>query len=584
MNNDVGFTINGKKVYGQKGQTVLEVARSNDINIPALCYHPDLDIKASCRMCLIEIKGKKELFTSCSTEICEGMVVNTESNRINQARKINLELIFAQHREECNDCIWSFNCQLLKLAKKYDVEIARFTGRKNKFPVYEFGPALIFDSSKCIDCGNCIDVCKKQSVNFLEKQEKNHLFEVVPTGNEKRDCTYCGQCIVHCPVGAFEAIGEFEDVEKPLQEKDKIVIFQFAPSIRTSIGEEFDLPYGEVVTDKLVAGIRKLGADKVFDVSVGADFTTTEEAKELLDKIEKNSGPCFSSCCPAWVKFVEFNYPEFIPNLATTRSPQSIMGGLIKTYYAEKERINPKNIVVVSIMPCVAKKYEIRRPEVETEGTKPVDYILTTRELAYLFHKNKIDLKNIKPEKADDPMGVPSGGGVIYGASGGVAESAIRSAYARTTKQKLSKIEFEELRGVDGIKKANIKMDDKEIKMVVASGLGNARKILEELKKDPKKYDAVEVMACPGGCIGGGGQPVPSNSEIRKKRAEGLYSLDRDAVTRIAHENPIVKEVYDKYLTDEKIIHKVCHTSYSAKKREVKISPQFNGEEKYGKN
>ncbi|MFH1749900.1 MAG: [FeFe] hydrogenase, group A [bacterium] len=584
MDDKIKFTINRKKVEGKKNQTVFEVARENEIDIPSLCYHPDLDIKASCRMCLIEIRGQEGLHTSCSTEIVEGMVVTTESKNINHARKVNLELIFAQHSEECNDCIWSFNCQLLKLAKKYNVEINRFIDRKTNFPVYEFGPALIFDSSKCIDCGNCIDACKQQSVNFLEKQEKDHMFRVVPTEDPKRDCTYCGQCIVHCPVGAFEAVGEFKDVEKPLQEKDKTVIFQFAPSIRTSIGEEFNLPYGEIVTDKLVAGIRKLGVDKVFDVSVGADFTTTEEAKELMEKLEEGSGPCLSSCCPAWVKFVEFNYPEFIPNLATTRSPQSIMGGLIKTYYAQKEKLDSKKIVVVSIMPCVAKKYEIRRPELEIDGIKPVDYILTTRELAYLFHKNKIDLKNINPEKADDPMGIPSGGGVIYGASGGVAESAIRSAYAKATKQKLPKIEFEELRGMEGIKKANINMGDKEVKMVVASGLGNARKILEELKKDPKKYDAVEIMACPGGCIGGGGQPVPSNSDIRKKRAESLYKLDEKSEIRVAHENPIVKKVYKDYLTNDKIIHKICHTYYSAKKREVKISPQINKIEKHGKN
>ncbi len=578
MNDSIQLIINNKKIQGQKNQTVLEVARNNNIDIPALCYHPDLKIKANCRMCLIEIRGQKGLHTSCSTEVKEGMVIDTESKKINHARKVNLELIFAQHREECHDCIWSFNCQLLRLAKKYNVEITRFVNRKKGFPVYEFGPALIFDSSKCIDCGNCIDACKQQSVNFLEKEEKDHLFEVVPTKDQKRDCTYCGQCIVHCPVGAFEAVGEFEDVEKPLQEKDKTVIFQFAPSIRTSIGEEFDLPYGEVVTDKLVAAIRRLGVDKVFDVSVGADFTTTEEARELLDKFNKGRGPCLSSCCPAWVKFVEFNYPEFIPNLATTRSPQLIIGGLIKTYYADKEKLDPKKIVVVSVMPCVAKKYEIRRPELEINGLKPVDYILTTRELAYLFHKYKIDLKNIKPEKADNPLGVPSGGGVIYGVSGGVAESALRSAYAKSTKQKLPKIEFDELRGMEGIKKANIKIGDKEIKMIVASGLGNARKILEELKKDPKKYDAVEIMACPGGCIGGGGQPVPSNSEIRKKRAQSLYNLDKEADVRIAHESPIVKEVYDKYLVNDKIIHEVCHTSYSQKEREVKLNTSIGGE------
>jgi iron-only hydrogenase group A len=322
----------------------------------------------------------------------------------------------------------------------------------------------------------------------------------------------------------------------------------------------------------LVAGIKKLGVDKVFDTSVGADFTTTEEAAELMEKIAKKTTPCLSSCCSAWVKFVEFYYPEFVPHIATTRSPQSILGSIIKTYWAEKENIDPKKIVVVSVMPCVAKKYEIRRPELKVSGVMPVDYVLTTRELAYLLKKNKIDLTKITPQKADDPLGIPSGAGVIYGASGGVMESALRSAYHKFTKKKLPRIEFKEVRGMEGIKRAKIKLNGKLVKLAVVNGLGNGKIILEELRKNKKAYDAVEVMACYGGCVGGGGQPVPTDSKIRLDRAGSLYDIDTKKEVRMAYQNPIVKKVYQDYLVNKKIIHQVCHTSYRPKQKEVKFA------------
>ncbi|MFH1036777.1 MAG: [FeFe] hydrogenase, group A [Patescibacteria group bacterium] len=572
MNPDkIGIKINGKKAVAENGKTVLEVLRMSGIKVPTLCYHSDLDIKANCRICMVEVKGKKDLCPSCSMKISEGMEIITDSPRIRRARKINLELLFAQHREECTDCIWGFDCRLLKLAKQYKINIKRFIDRKTNYPVYEFGPALIFDSSKCIDCKNCVEMCQRQGVCFLEVKEKDDFFQIFPSADKKRDCIYCGQCIVHCPTGAFEAAGEFEEVEKSLKQKDKVVIFQFAPAIRTSIGEEFNMPAGSVVTEKLVAGIRKLGVDKVFDVSVGADFATAEEANEFIGKLKKGTGPCFSSCCPAWVKFIEFNHPELIPHLATTRSPQMIIGGLIKTYWAKKEKIDPKKIVVVSIMPCVAKKYEIERPELKINGLKPVDYVLTTRELAYLFVKHKIDLRKIKGEKADSPMGFPSGAGVIYGASGGVVESVLRTACEKMTNKKLAKLDFEFVRGQQGIKRVSVNLGGRKIRIAVANGIGNAKKILEELKENPKAYDAVEVMACLGGCIGGGGQPVPADAGIRKERAEALYEIDGKKELRSAHENPIVKAVYKEFLKSPEIIHKICHTRYFKKKKEVNL-------------
>jgi len=551
----------------------LETALDNGIKIPALCYHSDLKVKANCRLCVVEIKGRKGLFTSCSTLVEPGMEIMTDSSRIRKARKINLELLFAQHEEECADCVWNYKCQLLDLAKQYKVDICRFIDRKSKYPVYQFGPSLIFQSSKCIDCRHCVEVCEKQGVGFLEIKGKGDLFQVVPTKNKKIDCIYCGQCLIHCPGGAFEGVGEFEDIEKPLSDKNKMVVFQFAPSIRSSIGEWFDMPHGSVVTGKLVAGIRKLGVDKIFDVAVGADFTTFEEAKELIERLEHPELlPMFTSCCPAWVRFVELFYPEFIPNLTTVRSPHIILGGLIKTYFAKKEGIDPKDIVVVSIMPCVAKKYEITRDELKIGGHKPVDFVLTTRELSRLFVKHKIDLKKIVPQKPDSPLGFPAGAGIIYGASGGVMESALRTAFAKLTKRKMKRIKFKGVRGMEEFKEALIRINNKSLKVAVINGTGTAKKVLEELKKDPRAYDYIEVMACPGGCIGGGGQPVPSDEKIRQKRAEALYSIDDKKKIRMAHENPALKEVYRNFLSDERTVHQICHTRFSPKKRsKIKI-------------
>ena len=563
----IQITIDGRKIECWEGQTILEAAKQNKIEIPALCFCEDAKekAKANCRLCVVEIKGLKGLHPACASKVYDKMEVITFSPEIERTRKINLELIFAQHSEECQDCIWNFNCQLLNLARRYNIEKARFKDRKVNYPVYQFGPSLVFDSSKCIDCRNCVDICEKQGVGFLEIKEKGHLFQVVPS--KTKDCIYCGQCIVHCPAGAFEAVGEFEEVEKPIQKRGKFVVFQFAPSIRTSIGEEFNLPLGSVVVGKLTAGIKKLGARRVFDVCVGADFTTVEEANEFMERLRnKKNLPMFTSCCPAWVRFVECYHPELIPNLTSARSPHIISGGLIKTYFAKNSNINPKDIIVVSVMPCVAKKYEIQRKELLINGLRPVDYVLTTRELAYLFIKNKIDLRNIKPQKPDSPLGISSGAGVIYGASGGVMESALRTIVQKT-KKNLSKIEFKKIRGMEGVKDAMVKIKNKKVRVAVASGIGNAKKILERLKNNPKLYDYVEVMACFGGCIGGGGQPVPSNAKIRKERARGLYKIDVQKQIRFAHKNPVVNKVYQDYLTSKEKIHQICHTKYFSQKR-----------------
>jgi len=566
----ISIIINGKKIRTKEGKTILEVARENKIEIPALCNHPDLKPGASCRVCVVGIKGSKKLVTSCTTKVYPGMEVVTNSSKINKTRKINLELLFSQHREECSDCVWDSNCELLKLAKKYKVEINRFKDRKENYPVYQFGNAIQFDSSKCIDCRNCVEICHNQGVDFLEIKERGHLFQVVPSKKKNRDCIYCGQCLTHCPAGAFESVGEFEDIEKPLKEKDKIVVFQFAPSIRSSIGEEFNLPYGKIVTGQIVAALRILGVDKVFDTCVGADFTTTSEAEEVVERIKKNKNlPILTSCCPAWVKFVEQNFPEFIPNLSTTRSPQTILGGVIKTYWAQKEKIDPKKIFVVSIMPCIAKKFEIARPQLKVLGMNSVDYVLTTREFARLLKRHSIDFGKLKPVKPDRIFGEPSGAGVIYGVSGGVMESAFRTAYEKLTGNKVNNFKFKEIRGMKGVKDAEVKIGCECRKIAVINGLGNAKKFLQEIKTGKREgYTCIEVMACPGGCIGGGGQPMPTNDEIRSKRASSLYSIDEKKKIRKAHENPIVKKVYKELFSkNKKIAQEVLHTSYNKKNK-----------------
>jgi len=560
----ISLKINGKKVKAEQGQTILEVAQKNGIDIPSLCYHPDLEIKATCRLCLVEIKGINAPQTACSTLAKDKMEITTESEELNKLRKTNLELLFSQHKEECGDCVWNRKCQLLDLAKKYDVEMTRFADRKNDWPVYDFDRILNFDSSKCIDCRNCVEMCRMQEVGYLEVEEYGEFHKIVPS--KEKQCIFCGQCLTHCPAGAFESESEFEKITEPLQDKNKTIVFQFAPSIRTSIGEEFGLATGEITTDKIAAGLKQVGASFVFDVSVGADFTTVEEAEELLEKLKKGEAKTlFSSCCPSWVRYIECYWPEFVANLATAAPPHIILGRLIKTFWAEKNNLSPENIIVVSVMPCIAKKHEIQRKEhfIEWQGKnlRPVDYVLTTRELARLFQRKNIDFKKIKGQKLDNPFGEPSGAGVIYGASGGVMESALRTAFARLN-PKNSAIEFKKVRGQQGIKITELEINGKKMRMAAVNGIGNAKKILQELKQNPNAYSCVEVMACPGGCIGGGGQPMPTTPAIRQARADGLYEIDKKSRVKTANENPALKKIYKEFLTSEEIRKKICRTEY----------------------
>ena len=561
LNKKVEITVNNKKIKAEEKENLLNFLIKKGFKIPFLCHHLDLKSKKSCQLCLVEVDGK--MVTACTIKIRKGIKVKTNSSQIKKIIKNNLETIFGLHREECYDCVWRFNCKLLELAREYQADMSKFKDRKTKCPVYSFNDILEFDSSKCIECLNCVEVCQNQGVGFLEIKNKKKFHKIAPSRNKKIDCVYCGQCILHCPVGAFESTGEFEKIEEPFLEKDKIKVVQIAPAVRASIGEEFGLSYDSLTMQRIVGSLKKIGADYVFDVSSGADFTTIEESKEFIERIShKKQLPMMTSCCPSWVKFIEFFYPEFIPNLTSVRSPHIIMGGLIKNYWAKKRKINPEKVSVISIMPCISKKYEIRRKELKTEKVMPVDYVLTVRELVRLIKKRKIDFKNVKPENLDDPFGNPSGAGVIYGSSGGVMESALKMSIKMMNYRKKVEIDFKKDKNREGIKKAEIEIKNSKLKVAVVSGLGNARKILNEIKKSPLKYDYIEVMACPGGCIGGGGQPVPSNSEIKKKRTEVLRSIGSESIRKMPDENPSIKKIYKEYLKNKETIKKICHTKY----------------------
>jgi iron-only hydrogenase group A len=536
--NETLITVNGKTFSALKKKVLLDVLKENNIDVPCLCYRPELDNKKSCGLCLVEVNGKLKL--ACKVRIKKNLDVKTDTEEIKEKTKEKLKDILSRHLRECHDCVWLSNCQLLELARKYQVNK---TSEKELEEPVKFGFCMEFDPPKCISCENCIKACQKQGIRFLRSKKKRIVF------NEKAQCIDCGQCIVNCPVGAFESTGEFEEIERCFQEKDKIKIFQIAPAVRASIGEEFNYPPGTFKMGELTAALKEMGADYVFDVTLGADFTSIEEAQELIERIEKKEDlPLITSCCPAWVKYLEHYRPDLIPHLTSVRSPHIILGGLIKTYWALKNNVSPDKISVISIMPCVAKKYEISREELKIKDLRPVDYVLTVREIARLIKRRKIDFNNIKPRALDDPFSHASGSAVIYGSSGGVMESALRTV-ARTLNYKEFDYDREQGKVVIGPHK---------LKIGIVNGLGNLDKVLKNLKK----YHYVEVMACPGGCVGGGGQPLSSDPQVKTKRAQTLQDLGLKATKRTPNDNPVVKEIYQEFLNDNRMI---CHAKYLKK-------------------
>lgn len=557
----------------KQGETIKMIAERNKVFIPGLCNHPDFRSKSNCRLCLVEIKGEKKLSLSCSSPALPGMEIFTDTPRVKKARNMNIEMIFAEHIEKCPACVWRYECQLLDYARRFKISINRFKDRKGNRKKYKFANAVEIDSSQCIDCRNCVDACAiLQNINYLEIKGKGANQEIIPTKNKKKHCILCGQCTLHCPVSAAQEQTHWELVEKEIKDKKKTVVVQFAPSIRVSIGEDFGLPYGKVITGQIVSGLRKLGFDYVFDVDFAADLTTIVEAEELLERIKTGGKlPLFTSCCPGWINYIEYYHPELIPNITTSRSPQIHSGGVIKTFWAKSKNIDPKNIIVVSIMPCTAKKYEASRKEMKVNGSFPVDYVLTTRELSFMLKKNNLDLGKLPEEKADDPLTEFTGAAAIFGATGGVMESALRTAqYVINSAQKLEckeknskcrqKLDFTDVRGLDNVKEAVIEIGGNKLRVAICNGIGNIEKLIDRIKE----FDYIEVMACPGGCIGGGGQPVPTTPEIRKKRMEALYKLDKSLAMRVSYENQSVHKVLS-WLKKSKLEHKVLHTKYTKK-------------------
>ncbi len=577
MKKNIIISINNKKFTCKEGETVLEVAQRNNINIPTLCYHPDLPASSSCRLCLIEIEGRKKLYTSCSTPVFNNMKVKTDTEKIKQSRKLNLELIFAEHAEKCATCTGIMDCKLLELAKEFGVNINKFVDRKNNRKTYKFANAVEIDNSQCIDCQNCVEACQLiAGIGYLKITGQGIKREIVPktkvdfAGKAAREkgfaCIYCGQCTLHCPVAAAQEQGQVKEVMTKIKNKktDELIVAQFAPSVRVSIGEEFGIPAGEIVTGQLITALRKIGFQAVFDVNFGADMTTIIEAEELVDRIKNNGKlPMITSCCPAWVRYVEVYQPKLIPNLTTSRSPQMHNAGAIKSYWAQKMNIKPEKISLVSVMPCTAKKYEASRKELKYKKNNLIDNVLTTRELAYILFKQGIDLKKIKASKADKCLNNHSGAAAIYGGSGGVMESALRTAKYLLENKKLNrKLNFKEVRGLKGIKETSINIAGKKLNLAVVNGMAKA----QELLKNIDKYHYIEVMACPGGCIGGGGQPIPTTEEIREQRRQALYSIDRSKKMRQAHENKEVEEIFN-WFKKNGLDHELLHTIYSKKNK-----------------
>ena len=576
--NIITLTIDNQKVEVPKGTTILEAARKAGIDIPTLCFLKEINEVGDCRMCIVEVEGRRGFATSCITKVEEGMVVHTNTPDVVDARKVVLDLIVSNHKIDCLKCIRNGNCELQDLCKRFNIQDIEFAGEMQSHKVDDLSPSIVRDADKCVLCRRCTATCKNvQNIGAIACI--NRGFEsCISTTDEKSlndvNCTFCGQCIEACPTGALHEKDTTEEVWAKLRDPETVVIVQTAPAVRVALGEEFGMEIGTNVTGKMVTALKRLGFDKVFDTNTGADFTIMEEANEFIERFTSNDNlPMITSCSPGWIKFIEMNYPELLPHLSTCKSPHQMFGALIKTYYAEKENIDTKKIYMVSVMPCIAKKFERQRDEMVNDGLYDVDNVITTRELARMIKQGNIEFTTLEDSEFDLPMGEATGAAAIFGTTGGVMEAALRTAQDTLTGKDLPKIDIEQVRGGEGIKRATVNIAGKDIKVVAASGLANARRILEEIKSGKADYQFVEIMACPGGCVMGGGQPIKSSKirsevDVRALRASALYSIDEKSTIRKSHENPVVKKIYDEFLQKpgSELAEKLLHTSY--KKRE----------------
>lgn len=569
----INLTIDGKNIEVPEGTTILQAATKLGIDIPTLCYLKEINEIGDCRMCLVEVEGKRGFATSCIQKAEDGMVVHTKTPEVLEARKTMLDLILSNHHQDCENCVRNENCELQDLINKFNKEKSVYEGIKNTYEIDDKSPSIVRDPNKCILCRRCVSMCNKvQKIGAIGVTERGFKSCVSTVGHNSLNdvnCTFCGQCIEVCPTGSLAEKDSTQIVWDKIKDKDIYVVVQTAPSIRVALGEEFGMPIGTNVEGKMVNALKQMGFDKVFDTNTGADFTIVEEGTEFIKRLYNNDNlPMITSCCPSWVKYIEMNYPENISHLSSCKSPHEMFGALLKTYYAKKEGIDPSKMFVVSVMPCIAKKYERQRDEMK----QYVDAVITTRELARMIKQAKIDFINLEDAKFDNPMGEATGAAAIFGVTGGVMEAALRSVSEIVTGKPLDKIAFEQVRGENGIKRAEIEIGDKKVKVAVAHGLANAQTIMEEIKSGKADYQFVEIMACPGGCITGGGQPIKSAKiqeevDVHKKRAEAMYSIDEKSVIRKSHENPVLIQIYNEFLgkPNGELAHKLLHTHYSEK-------------------
>ncbi|WP_297099069.1 NADH-dependent [FeFe] hydrogenase, group A6 [uncultured Draconibacterium sp.] len=595
MSKKVNITINGFPVEITTGKTILEAAEEQGITIPTLCHHKDLCVAGNCRVCVVEVAGQNRLSAACATPCEEGMEILTNSLKVRNSRKQIIELLLAEHNADCTKCYRNGNCELQTLASEYKIMTQDFIELVplKHFSIDAYSPSIIKDDSKCIRCQRCVRTCAGlQGVNALTVAHKGDKMKIT-TFFEKamRDvvCTNCGQCVNHCPTGALVEKNYIEEVWEAIANPNKHVVVQTAPAVRVGLGEELGMKPGKSITGKMVAALKRLGFDSVLDTDFTADLTIIEEGTELLtrlkkalvDKDESVSLPMATSCSPGWIKYIEHMFPEHLKNLSTCKSPQQMFGALVKTYYANARNIKPEDIVSVSIMPCTAKKYEAFRPEMHDSGYRDVDYVLTTRELAILIKQAGLDFNKLEPAKYDRLMGESSGAAVIFGATGGVMEAALRTAYEIVTGREVpfENLNITPVRGSDGIREATIKienpveewafLDGVELKCAIAHGLINAKSVMESVRAGTADYHFVEFMACPGGCLGGGGQPIPTNPEIRQKRAEAIYAEDEGLPIRKSHENHEITKLYKDFLKEPlgEVSHHLLHTKYTKRER-----------------
>lgn len=567
----VTLTINDKKVKVEDGTTILAAAKLLDINIPTLCHlklHDDIENNpGSCRVCMVEVVGRRNLAPACSTPVTDGMIVKTNSIRAIKSRRTIVELLLSDHPQNCLLCEKNTDCELQQLAADMGIREIKYDGQMSTFPIDNSSYSIVRELDKCILCRRCETVCNKvQTVSVLSAIDRGFETVISPAFGDKMldtNCTFCGQCVSVCPTGALTEVNNTSKVWNVLNNRKKFTIVQTAPAVRAALGEAFGMEPGQAVTGKMVSSLKALGFDKVFDTNFAADLTIMEEAAELMDRI-KNGGrlPMLTSCCPGWINFFEHEFADLLDIPSSCKSPQQMFGAVAKTYYAEKMNINPEDIVVVSVMPCLAKKYEAARPEMN----KDVDIVISTRELAKMIKEAGINFTDLKDEEFDCILGESTGAAVIFGVTGGVMEAALRTAYEWITDENLDNVEFEVVRGLHGIKEATINVKGMEVKAAIASGLGNARTLLNKIRNGEADYQIIEIMACPGGCIDGGGQPfIHGKHEILEKRMNAIYEEDRHKSIRKSHENPAIIEIYKNFLgkPNSELAHKLLHTKYT---------------------